>query len=76
MFAQYLNALLAKYLLPELPAVLSSYAPMHPLNAHLSDLSESLVIMSLLSELTAEFYLCALIALAQCPPGRASQNPQ
>jgi hypothetical protein len=45
----------------------------HSLNAHLAELSESSVIMFLL-ELTAEFYLCALLALAQCPLGRASQN--
>jgi hypothetical protein len=47
---------------------------MHLLNAHLAELSESLVILSLLSELTTEFFLCALLAPAQCPLGRASQN--
>jgi hypothetical protein len=26
------------------------------------------------NELTVEFFLCALLALAQCPLGRASQN--
>jgi hypothetical protein len=26
------------------------------------------------NELTTEFFLCALLALAQCPLGRASQN--
>jgi hypothetical protein len=46
---------------------------MHPLNAHLAELSESSVILVLL-ELTTEFYLCALLALARCPLGRASQN--
>jgi hypothetical protein len=50
-----------------------SCAPMHPLNAHLAELSESSVILVLL-ELTTEFYLCALLALARCPLGRASQN--
>jgi hypothetical protein len=49
---------------------------MHPLNAHLAELSESSVILSLLPKLTEEFYLCALLALAQCPLGRASHNPQ
>jgi hypothetical protein len=47
---------------------------MHFLNALLAKLSESLVILSLLSGLTAEFSLCALLAPAQCPLGRASQN--
>jgi hypothetical protein len=46
---------------------------MHLLNALLAELSEFLVILFLF-ELTAEFFLCALLALAQCPPGRASQN--
>jgi hypothetical protein len=46
---------------------------MHSLDAHLAELSESSVILFLL-ELTVEFYLCALLALAQCPPGRALQN--
>jgi hypothetical protein len=45
---------------------------MHLLNALLAELSESLVILVLL-ELTTEFF-CALLALAQCPPGRALQN--
>jgi hypothetical protein len=45
---------------------------MHWLNALLAELSESLVILVLL-ELIAEFF-CALLALAQCPPGRALQN--
>jgi hypothetical protein len=74
--AHYSNAHLAEYLLPERSTVLSSCAPMHPLNAHLAELSESSVILVLLPELTTEFFLCALLALAQCPPGRASQNPQ
>jgi hypothetical protein len=26
------------------------------------------------NELTTEFFFCALLALAQCPPGRALQN--
>jgi hypothetical protein len=48
-------------------------APMHLLNAHLEKLSKSSVIM-FLSELTVEFLLCALLAPARCPLGRASQN--
>jgi hypothetical protein len=49
---------------------------MHLLNAHLAELSESSVILVLL-ELTAEFLLYALLALARCPPGRAShRTPQ
>jgi hypothetical protein len=44
------------------------------LDAHLAELSKSSVIL-VLSELTIEFFLYALLALAQCPPDRASQNP-
>jgi hypothetical protein len=46
---------------------------MHQLNALLAELSESLVILVLLYELTIEFF-CALFAPAQCPLGRALQN--
>jgi hypothetical protein len=44
------------------------------LNAHLAELSESLVIMFLLSELTTEFFSMHHYACAQCPLGRALQN--
>jgi hypothetical protein len=72
MSAHLLNAHLEEYLLTKHPAVLSSLVhPMHLLNALLPDLSESLVILNLF-ELTTEFYFCALLALAQCPPDRAS----
>jgi hypothetical protein len=47
--------------------------PMHPLNAHLAELSESSVIL-VLSKLTAEFFSMHHCAYAQCPLGRASQN--
>jgi hypothetical protein len=71
-----LNALLAEYLLAELPAVLSPSAhPLHMLNAHLAELSESSVILFLL-ELTVEFLSMHLCAYAQCPLGRALQNSQ
>jgi hypothetical protein len=43
----------------------------HMLNAHLAEISESSAIL-VLSELIAEFFLCALLAPAQCPLGRAS----
>jgi hypothetical protein len=105
--AHLLDAPLAEYLLTEHPTVLSSCARMHLLNAHLAELSESSVILSLLNsqqssssvhslhllnahlaelyrilsdsifyELTAEFFLCTLLAPTQCPPDRALQNPQ
>jgi hypothetical protein len=47
---------------------------MHFLDALLAELSESSVILVLLPKLTTEVFLCALLAPAQCPPGRASQN--
>jgi hypothetical protein len=46
---------------------------MHSLNAHLVELSKSLVVLVLLNSQQISF-LCALLALAQCPPDRASQN--
>jgi hypothetical protein len=72
------NALLAEYLLTEHSAVLSP-SPVHPLhliNVHLENLSESSVILVLLPELTTKFLFCALLALARFPLGRASLNPQ
>jgi hypothetical protein len=52
-----LNAHLAEYLLTEHPTVLSSSVhSLHLLNALLAELSESLVILVLLSELTTEFF--------------------
>jgi hypothetical protein len=44
---------------------------MHLLNALLAELSESLVILVLLSELTTEFFSMHHYAYAQCPLGRA-----
>jgi hypothetical protein len=65
-----LNAHLAEYLLSELPAVLSSFcAPMHPLNAHLAELSESSVILFLLnSQQSSSSMLCQMLnaLLAEC----------
>jgi hypothetical protein len=61
--AHLLNAHLEEYLLLSL----AQYPPGRALRI-LSD--------SVPSELTVEFYLCAPLALAQCPLGRASQNPQ
>jgi hypothetical protein len=43
------------------------------LNALLAEYQESLVILASY-ELTTKFFLCALLAIAQCPLGRASQN--
>jgi hypothetical protein len=48
--------------------------PLHLLNAHLAELSESSVILFLLPELTTEFFPMHHCAYAQCPLGRASQN--
>jgi hypothetical protein len=45
----------------------------HSLNAHLAELSESSVILFLL-ELLNKVLLCAFLAPARCPLGRASQN--
>jgi hypothetical protein len=53
-----------------------SCAPMHLLNAHLAELSESSVILVLLSGLTAEFLPMHHYTYAQCPLGRASQDSQ
>jgi hypothetical protein len=46
---------------------------LHLLNAHLAELHRILSDYDS-SELTAEFFLCALLAPAQFPPSRASQN--
>jgi hypothetical protein len=51
----------------------SSCALWHLLNALLAEYQESSVILSSY-ELTAEIFLCALLAPAQCPPGKAVQN--
>jgi hypothetical protein len=68
--AHLLNAHLVEYLLTEHPTVLfSPVHPVHLLNALLAELSESLVILTSV-ELTTEFFFYALLALAQCPPGR------
>jgi hypothetical protein len=68
------NALLAEYLLPEHSTVLSSCAPCTCSMPTWQSFTESSVILILLSELTTEFSLCAPLAPAQCPLGRASQN--
>jgi hypothetical protein len=67
------NALLAEYLFTEHPTVLSSVHSLHLLNAHLAELHRILS-DSDSSELTAEFFPCALLAPTQCPLGRALQN--
>jgi hypothetical protein len=67
-----LNAHLAEYLLTEHPTYLSpSVHSMHLLNALLAELSKSLMILVLLSELTIEFFSMHHYAYAQCPLGRA-----
>jgi hypothetical protein len=51
----------------------SSVRPLHMLNASWQSFSEYSVILLLLNSQQSSF-LCALLAMAQCPPGRASQN--
>jgi hypothetical protein len=74
LLAHFLDALLAEYLLLFHRTLNSSVsftcAPMHSLDALLAELSESSVILPLLNSQLSSF-LCALLALAQCPPGRA-----
>jgi hypothetical protein len=73
--AHCLYALLAEYLpSTERSAVMSSCAPMHPLNAHLAELSESSVILFLLKNSQQSPSSVHCCAYAQCPPGRALQN--
>jgi hypothetical protein len=47
---------------------------MHSLDAHLAELSESSVIL-ILPELSTEFFPMHHCSYAQCPLGRAPQNP-
>jgi hypothetical protein len=71
-----LNPHLVECLFTELSVeFLSSVHSLHLLNAHLEELSKSLVILAS-SELITEFFLCALCALAQCPPEELHRIPQ
>jgi hypothetical protein len=74
LLAHFLDALLVEYLLL-FHRTLNSFvsltcAPMHSFDALLVELSESSVILPLLSSQLSSF-LCALLAVSQCPPGRA-----
>jgi hypothetical protein len=61
-----------------LPLELKEFFPLLCLSAHFLDalLAEFLRILSDSVSLNSQqsSFLCALLALAQCPPGRASQN--
>ena len=56
--------------------VLSPVHSLHCLNAHLVEVQQSSDDFDFYLNSQHIFFFCAFLALAQCPPGRASQNPK